>query len=346
MTTRENLIAVFDGETPERTPFYTYHWFGHDFLRAGRPDLFEKGMGWKEHCYCVNYKEHGVETEIEEVTKGRDVYKITRKKTPVGSIQKVQRNGWHHEDWIKEPEDYDVRRWIVENTELVPNWDKYYECEERMGDTGVTVMLSDETNARSPLMSINIDYAGTEQFCMDMGEELEELLALYEAQMKQFEEEMKLFAQGPGKYVKLFENLSIDMLGPNRYRDYLVPAYKKAMEILEPAGKRLMVHYDGQLQIIKDQIAAAPFNMVESLTEPPEGNMMYDECREAWQDKTLLCHINLDLYNRSDEVMREAVRGKRERLGKKATAFSISEALPPNWETKVEIILDELEKIG
>ena len=45
-----------------------------------------------------------------------------------------------------------------------------------------------------------------------------------------------------------------------------------------------MVHHDGALRVIADQIASAPFRMIESLTEPPEGNMMYDECPTAWPD--------------------------------------------------------------
>lgn len=344
-TTRQRMSTVFDGGTPDITPFYAYNWFANDMLRNGGEPLFKQGLGIKEHAYTIDYVEHGVETSTEERKVGADTYETTIKQTPVGRISQTRKNGWHHEDWIKEPEDYLTLKWIVDHCELIPRNELFEECEERIGDRGLTVVLGTHIHSsRSPLMSINIDWAGTEQFCMDMGEALEELLALHESKMHRFEEEMHLIAKGPGKYVKLFENLSIDMLGPARYRSYLVDAYKRAVEILEPAGKRLMVHYDGHLAAIRDDITAAPIHMVESLSEAPEGDLTYEQCRAAWPDKALLCHINLDLYKKTPEAMREAVLDKLARLGKRGVAFSISEATPENWQTMVPVILDALEE--
>jgi len=365
MTTRELLVAALNGDTPERTPLSLYHWmvpasgvqtddwgmpmplavheiFAKDPKGSAWRRLFDQGLGICQHCFPIKHIEHGVKDTEEERVEGNQHYRIHRKETPVGTLRRVTLNDWHYEDWIKEPQDYKIRQWIVEHTELVPKYEEFEQTEEMVGDYGITVI----TGSRTPAMSINIDWAGTQQFCLDVALEVEELFDLYEAQKKLFLEEVRLIAAGPGRFVKWFENLTIRMLGPRRYADLLVPVYNEAVPLLEAAGKRVMVHYDGALSIIADQIAKAPFHMIESLTEPPESDMMYDECRAAWPGKVFWGNINVGLYYRSEVKLREAVIAKRERAGKKALAFEISEDLPENWEESVPVVLQALQEIG
>jgi EAL domain-containing protein (putative c-di-GMP-specific phosphodiesterase class I) len=86
--------------------------------------------------------------------------------------------------------------------------------------------------------------------------------------------------------------------------------------------------------------------MIESLTEPPEGNMTYDECRSAWPDKGFWGNINVELYGLPLEQLAESVIAKRERAGKRALAFEISEDVPANWRESVPVVLETLEKLG
>jgi len=342
MTTRELLIAALNGETPERTPLSAYSWMLDDRNSDRWRRVLDGGLGLCEHCSTVKHVEHGVKNSEEERTDKDTVYRTYKKETPVGAIRKVTANGWHYEDWIKTPEDYKVMGWIIENTELVAQYDEYEKADALVGDYGVPVV----TGSRTPAMSINVDWAGTEQFCLDVALEVPELFDLYKAGKKLFIEETKLIAAGPGRFVKWFENLTISMLGPDRYRDLLASVYNECVPILENAGKRVMVHYDGELGVIADQIAEAPYHIVESLTEPPEGDLNYDQCRKLWPDKTLWANINVELYYGDPEKLRSEVAAKRERAGKKAFAFEISEKLPENWEDSVPVVLDILEQIG
>ena len=108
-----------------------------------------------------------------------------------------------------------------------------------MGEYGLTVVTgSGNWLHRSPLMKINIDWAGTEQFCMDAAMEVPELFELYEALKKQFLAEQQLLAAGPGRYVKWLENLTISMIGLRRYRDYLMPVYRKGVPVPAAARER------------------------------------------------------------------------------------------------------------
>jgi len=338
MTTRENLIAAMKGLVPDKTPLSLYNWMMDDPTSDEWRRLLDQGLGICQHCHPIKHIEHGVKDTFEERIEGDKHYRIYRKETPVGTLRRMTLNGWHHEDWIKEPDDYKIRQWIVEHTELVPEYEEFEQADALAGDYGVPVV----TGSRTPAMSINVDWAGTEQFCLDVAMGVEELFELYEAQKKLFLEETRLIAEGPGQFVKWFENLTISMLGPKRYEDLLVSVYEETIPVLEAAGKRVMVHYDGALNVIRDQIAEAPFHIIESLTEPPEGDMTYDECRSAWPDKAFWGNINVDLYYRSKDELREAVIAKRDRAGKRAFAFEISEDLPRNWKQSVPIVLETL----
>ena len=75
--------------------------------------------------------------------------------------------------------------------------------------------------------------------------------------------------------------------------------------------KRVRVHYDGALKVIADQIAGAPFHMIESLTEPPA-------------------------------QLRQAVLDRVNRAGRRGLAFEISEALPGNWRDSTPVVLSAL----
>ena len=342
MTTRELLTTTLNGETPEITTFSLYSGMMDDPTSDRWRRLHDQGLGIIEHCSVVRHIEHGVKNTFEEKRDGSNHYRIHKKETPVGTIQQVHLNGWHYESFIKTPEDYKVMQWITENTELVSCYEEYEKAEAIAGDYGVVILSA----SRTPAMSINVDWAGTEQFCLDVAMEVPELFELYEARKKLILEEYRLIAEGPGRFVKIWENLTISMLGPKRYADLLVSFYNLCKSAFEKGGKRVMVHYDGALSVIADQIAEAPFHMIESLTEPPEGDMTYDQCREVWPDKVFWANINVGLYFRPEEELRSEIIAKRNRAGKKAFAFEISEDLPGNWEKSIPVVLDALKELG
>jgi hypothetical protein len=122
--------------------------------------------------------------------------------------------------------------------------------------------------------------------------------------------------------------------------------YEEVVPELQNAGKRVMVHYDGQLKAIADQVARAPFHIIESLTEPPEGDMMYETCRRAWPDTAFWANINVDLYALPPHKLREAVADKRARAGKRALAFELSEDVPDNWRESIPVVLQTLRELG
>ncbi|MHB9130548.1 MAG: hypothetical protein ACYDBB_05575 [Armatimonadota bacterium] len=342
MTTKALLETALEGGTPEITPFITYLCFVDDLHSPRWQRLIDQGLGICEGAATFRMIEHGVEDAVEERTEGGNRISIHTRRTPAGSIRQVHTNGWHTESFVKEPRDYKVLQWIVEHTEVIPTCEGYDALAETIGDHGVITLYAGKT----PAMQINVSMAGTERFCEDVALEVPELFELYDALRVLFREQMRVIAAGPGRYVRWLENLSADMLGPARYDQLLLPVYQEQAPLLEAAGKRALVHYDGTLRAVAPQIARSPLPIIESLTEPPEGDMWYDECRAAWPDKVFWANINMATYALPPAQLRDEIIAKRTRAGKRGLAFEVAEDLPANWETAFPVILDTLREMG
>jgi len=96
------------------------------------------------------------------------------------------------------------------------------------------------------------------------------------------------------------------MLNPKYHREFFVPAYKKAIDILKKAGKIVCFHSDGFTEPYFDGLIDAGFSAVESL-EPMAGmNLKY--LKDTYGDKISLIG-NIDVsqllpYGTTDEVIK------------------------------------------
>ena len=169
--------------------------------------------------------------------------------------------------------------------------------ETELGDCGITVgQIAGLGAGRTPLMVLQIDWVGLEQFSLDLAYELPEMFELMDMMTEIKIEEFRQAVKTPASQIKLWENLSIDTLGPVQYRRHMIPLYKQIIEITSNAGKRLQVHYDGRLKMISEDIASLDFDGIDSFTEAPEGDMSVCEARKLWPDKFIWQNVNLNWY--------------------------------------------------
>lgn len=161
-----------------------------------------------------------------------------------------------------------------------------------------------------------------------------------ELKVREFREAVKT----PARCVKLWENLSIETIGSRQYRRRLVPLYRRVLDILDSAGKRLLVHYDGKLRLIADDIAMLDIDGIDSFTPPPEGNMGVAEARARWPDKFLWLHPPLGWYREGSPTLGERVRQMVREAGPRRFCLMISEDVPPDWHRTVPVVLDALDE--
>ena len=133
-------------------------------------------------------------------------------------------------------------------------------------------------------------------------------------------------------------------MGPARYGRLLLPVYRDCIPVLHQAGKIVGTHYDGKLSSVSHLIAESPIDIIESLTEPPEGDMILAECRAAWPEKGFWSNINVSNFDLTPDELKDYIHQKVSEAapGGRRLAFEISEDLPVNWREGIPAVLEAL----
>ncbi len=343
---RKRFECALAGEKFERPVYAVYDWFVKNRPAVDWGALFRLGLGQINHANLVRHEHPNfelVKTEFEQAGQvRRDVRLITDK----GELHEWYLGEWKQEHFIKTAEDYRIMTRALEGVRIIADDKPFMESESILGDQGITIgQIQGLGSGRTPLMVLQIDWVGLEQFSVDLAYEQPEMLELLEIMNEIKLEEIRQAVKTPAVQIKLWENLSIETLGPLNYRRHLVPLYRQILDIMSSAGKRLQVHYDGQSKIISQDIAALDFDGIDSFTEPPEGDMSTREARAVWPDKFIWQNINLNWYEMSSEKLKYNMLRVINEAEHKRHCLMISEEVPQNWEKTVAFVLEVLDGI-
>lgn len=339
--TQERIYAFWAGERPDQIPFTTYP----NKLPLNDPAVqafFEDGLGVTQWIPSWTVRYRDIEIVDDRYSDNGRPMRRQEWRTPVGTVYATWEQDWHQKYFIETAEDYRIMTYIVEHTDLEPDYDTYLERETALPGYAVAIPRM----GRTPLQTMLVDYAGLQNFSYHLYEYEEEVAALYDALLKQFRRHIDIVAGGPGRYTVVLENFTAESLGPRRYKQYLLPVYEECFPVLHQAGKIVGVHYDGQTKSCADLIAGAPIDLLETLTPPPEGDQTLAEARAVWPDKLFWSHLNLGCYELPPDELERVVL---ERVAEGAPdgrrlAFEISEDEPPNWRSAIPVILNALKQ--
>ncbi len=343
MNTRERIEAFWSSEKPDQIPYTIYEW-----LYEGLADdpawqqMFADGLGVVWHVFPADTEMQNVDVRVDEYQEdGHAVRRLTYT-TPVGAITEATVNGWQGEFFLKTPEDYRVMTYVVDNTVLTPRHDLLVAKLAGLGDHEVVWSAL----SRTPYQRMLVDLAGVGQFPFHLYDFEQEVRELYEALARQFRRRVKIAADGPGRFVHFGENFNADAIGPQRYREFILPIYHECVGMLHDAGKIVGCHYDGRTASCAEVIAEAPVDLIESLTEPPEGDQTLAAARAAWPDKLLWCNIGVSDYQLLPAKLRERVLSMAADGAPdgRLLAMEVSEHLPANWRESMPVVLAALKE--
>ncbi len=339
VTLRQRFISALAGEFIDWPIYAAYDWFIRNRQEVDWNPLLSEGLGIIGHAEFLQIdRPHAQITETTSQTERgirRDVYW----ETDVGELHEWFLGEWRQEYLIKTPDDYRIMLRALDGRRASMAPEMYRQVDNWIGERGVTLGVL----SRTPLQEVQIDLAGLARFSLDLADECPALMELLELMTSQFLEGIKLACDGPQTYIKLWENLSIETMGPACYRRFLVPLYHRIFDILNPAGKRLVVHYDGKLRIIANQIAELDFDGIDSFTQPPEGDMSVAEARAYWPGKFLWVQPNLGWYALPEEQFLARVAQAVRDAGPRRYCLMISEEVPPDWPRTIPALLRALE---
>ncbi len=309
MTPRERHLCVLHGEIPDKPNVATA-----EGLRSGPPGgwlrrLSARGMTITHIVPPYRpmfFFDHSVDPEIENVVYTRSNYfeygvRKTRHslETPVGTVHSVVGHnpdigvltGSMESAFVKNPEDWRVINYIFSQMtdNMRPNYDEMERDLDTLGDTGYTIGVVDKT----PFQRGWIELASLERISLDIADEDQDCLEYIETQRKFHQRAAEITAECPSEHILCIDNIT-NTISPRFYRDYCLPIYEIYAAALASAGKVLAVHFDGLFGHLKNEIADSPFQIIDSFSIPPTGDVELREARRIWPQK--IPFVNLPAY--------------------------------------------------
>lgn len=136
--------------------------------------------------------------------------------------------------------------------------------------------------------------------------------------------------EGPMEVLWLPDNVTAEMTSPALFRKYCLPYYQKLTRMAHQAGKLILAHFDGKLTPLKDDIARAGFDGIESVSLPEmNGDMSLEEARTAFPGAAILPNFPANLSFEDDGRIAGWARALAEEAQGAPLMIQISEDLPP-----------------
>ncbi|MHB1131888.1 MAG: uroporphyrinogen decarboxylase family protein [Chloroflexota bacterium] len=330
MNVRERVLAALTWQEPDRVPLTVYDWM----LPRGESErlLRQGGVGLITRHPAHQARHRDVEFVSREYVEDGRRYVRRTIKTPVGEIYQVleaegayDTSSWIKEHFIKGPDDYRVMEFYVKDPVYSDNYAVIRETERRLGNDGVCLVRV----AKSPIQEMLYQMMGMERFGLDYYERRDLFDSLHETMARRYGEMYEFAAGCPSSLLQLGDNISSDVVGKERYRQYLMPQYARLRQILAGTGKIVSVHMDGRLRSLVELIGPSEFDVVEAMTPPPMGDVSIAEARRAWPDKALWINFTSSMHIEPSDVIAEHTRELLEQAGgKRGFAISITEDAP------------------
>lgn len=348
MTPRERVETVLRGERADRVPFTVYD----SLLPRGDVERRLRNDGACVIARMAPFKAslEGVATEETRTEADGSRYVRTTYRTPEGDLATVARTAgageqtYFTERLFKGPEDYDAIEFLIRNRRYSPAYDDMARTQDRMGEGGLVVA----DIGYSPMQELMMSVMDLARFAEEWAVRRERVLSLYEALVEDRGRIYPIAAEAPCLAVSYCGNVSAEVVGVERFREYYVPHYDACAEEMHAAGKVVAAHLDANTWALADLIGATGIDCVEALTPRPDGDMTVAEARTDWHEKILWVNVPYSFHVADPDglelgvrqLMWEAAPGDRFIVG-------ITEAVPEDrWQETFPAILRVVNRDG
>lgn len=131
-----------------------------------------------------------------------------------------------------------------------------------------------------------------------------------------------------------------EIIGVDRFRDYYVPHYNEAADILHNDNKFIGVHFDANCRVISKEIAQTRLDYIEAFTPSPDTDMTLAEARAAWPEKVLWINFPSSVHLESIEIIKQTTRRLLEQINPyEKFIMAITEDMPEDrWRQNLVAI--------
>ena len=347
----ERLEAIFEGRMVDRIPFALKGWRIPQ-CQAER-ELRNRGMAILDARPVYDVHSPNVSTEKCSFVQDGATYLRTRITTPEGELSTLGRHAgsaktevsfFRLEFMFKRPEDYAAVTALYSDRSYVPAYDA---LEKARTEIGTEACFKTQAPG-APLHEIMYNIMGIERFSLEWAERRDEVVKLHDVIAASDRPAYDIVAASPARLVGCGGNYSPEVLGKQRFAEYVLPHWREVAEVMHSGGKLLGSHLDADNALWASEVGASPLDWIEAFTPSPDSDMSLADARAAWPGKTLFMNFPSSVHLADDEVVRATTRQLvRESAPGDRFVIGITENVPDNrWRRSFRAIMDTLDDCG
>jgi uroporphyrinogen-III decarboxylase len=281
------------------------------YVQSGLPPKYQNKhiiemqneVGSDMHRGVVAYKEIYDKTIVHQKLEKKGIVQENFS-TPVGSIQQVSRFvpespfiPFPTEYLIKTPEDFKIFRYVLEHTNIQPDYKDIEFFKSKYPDTILSASLSD-----SPYYDLLTKVVGIENFTYFYMENPEEIERTMDAMQENKKKHVELSAQSPADVLICYENTNTSNSLPDWIKQYGFRYLDEFADIAHEYDKPLLIHMCGKINLLLEDIAQCRFDGIIDVAPPPSGDCDFAKAIKIMENanKTIAGGIECNQYVMKD----------------------------------------------
>jgi len=308
MTSRERVLYVLSGDTPDRVPFLV--WDNKLPSPAIERRLLDLGACIIVKSTVWHSRLEGIEVCREDLPPTPDGHRRVRTvyRTAAGEVSEIHISmpgtSWTEKHLFDSPADYDALEALLQARRHTPAFDVFRAADSRYPGA----CLARPATVHSPLHEVIYEILGIEAFCLEWADNRERVLRLVELMTADVDRRVELMAESPAQLCIIDGNTEISVVGLPLYREFYLPHIARACRTLHAAGKYAGAHLDGNNRLIAADVAGTALDFIESFTPPPDCDLPLVDARRAWPEKSIMCNLPSAMHHQGAEAVRVHAR--------------------------------------
>jgi hypothetical protein len=267
--------------------------------------------------------------------------------TPAGELSSLQEDvgftTWFHEYPFKSPDNYKAILALINDATFEEDYATFLTRQQELGED----FILRAGFGLEPLQElITGNWMSIEDFCMQWMENRDEILRLYDAIVEQRRKIYPLIARSPALHANYGGNVIPEIISPALFRQYYLPHYHEAAEIMHRHHKLIGSHFDDDCASLAQAINETALDYIEAFTPAPDTNMTLAQARAAWPNKTLWLNFPSSQHLKGDAEIRQITLNLLDEAPSMAgLLMGVTEDMPPTrWQQSCTAIMDGLEE--
>jgi len=296
------MLAALRGEPADKIVWQPrlHHWYEVNRKRGTLPpryqgwdilDIYDDLMATPRSYHYFGDAVKSIESDDVEVWTRRTTDTLAvRYVTPVGELHEWSRitewgtSSMHREYPVKDVKDFKVLTYILQNQRFEFDPSLYEYARKRIGDRAPSIAGIPHV----PVMRLFIWYMGYERGIIALWKHPKEVQELLQVMEENDDKRLVALKASPIEVINFGDNIHHDLSTPPIFRKYILPYYQRRTQELHDAGKLCTSHWDGRVKKLLPFMKETGLDAIECLTTQPQGDVTFEELREAMKTVTLM----------------------------------------------------------